>query len=512
MKISKLLLLLFLFLSFFNNSISMESGSSDNKNAEPNDYIETYSDQEVAVYESDKDEIFEPEGRLTFNSLPAEIQYMIIKEHVLSLLKQGKNRSQINQALKNLSLVSTLFKEQVQSLLRLNADLINNEFWKKLVEAEKYVKEKGSREITQELTNAAEDNNIEQVRFLILGGTDLNVQGKFHKTALICAAEEGNTEIVNLLIQAGVDLNITDRSDTALICAAEKGYAKIVNMLVHAGADLNVQDLWGKTALIEAASNGHTQIVNILVRAGADLNVQTQSCNTALMSAVHHGHTEIVKILTATESKSKVENTGYKSDKCEKLFTYFTELPLELQLMILNSDLSSIKSIEKAKRAYTLSLVCKLFEDHISRSNICKLSAQEYVKEKSSYKITQELVNAAQENNIVHVKFLISGGANPNPQTVHRNSALTSAAKKGHTEIVNILIQAGANIDVKDQHGHTALILAVIEGHTEIVNILIKAGANLNAKNEAGYAALFYANRVGHIEIANILVQAGAKS
>jgi ankyrin repeat protein len=61
-----------------------------------------------------------------------------------------------------------------------------------------------------ELINNVIENNFDQVKALILGGTDVNLKDDKGWTALHFASQEFNKEIVTLLLNNGADPNSVD--------------------------------------------------------------------------------------------------------------------------------------------------------------------------------------------------------------------------------------------------------------------------------------------------------------
>ncbi len=89
---------------------------------------------------------------------------------------------------------------------------------------------------------------------------------------------------------------------------------------------------------------------------------------------------------------------------------------------------------------------------------------------------------------------------------------LIEAAEDGDIMNVKEFIKKGADVNAKDNdYGWTALMHASIYGHKEIVEILISNKADVNAKDNDDFTALMYASREGHKEIVEILKKAGAK-
>jgi len=144
---------------------------------------------------------------------------------------------------------------------------------------------------------AAENGNLEMVRFLIEAGADINIQDEDGWAPLSGATSRGHIEVVRLLIDAGAEVNIQEgRGDTSVNIAAKNGYIQIVRLLIGAGADLNIEHDGGWPPLTGAASNGHLQVVQLLINAGANINPEGDD-HSPFFAAVSNNRVEIARLL-----------------------------------------------------------------------------------------------------------------------------------------------------------------------------------------------------------------------
>jgi ankyrin repeat protein len=152
------------------------------------------------------------------------------------------------------------------------------------------------------------NNDIEGVKKMIAEETDINIQDKDGRTALMEASEYDRIEIIKFLIEEKANLNIQDKKYgwTALIFATFWGRFEIVKLLIEAKADVNIQDKDGWTALMYASFKGLFEIAKILVEAKADQNLQDENGKTALDYAKEQGNKEIVELLTPAFSFLKL--------------------------------------------------------------------------------------------------------------------------------------------------------------------------------------------------------------
>lgn len=87
------------------------------------------------------------------------------------------------------------------------------------------------------IIQAVENNNLKEVKAMIIADFNLDVQDKDRDTALMKAAYCGKYDMVKLLIEAGACLDITDSyQNTALTLAANNNHIEVAKLLVLSGA------------------------------------------------------------------------------------------------------------------------------------------------------------------------------------------------------------------------------------------------------------------------------------
>ena len=147
----------------------------------------------------------------------------------------------------------------------------------------------------ENLLEATEKGNIEDVRSALKNGADVNAQYDSGVTALMIAARTGRLEIVEGLLDHKADVNATARGGfTALIYATSAGYTKIVQRLLEKEADIYAQTPRGQTALILATQKGYTDIVRLLQEKEALLKENTDKHLSKNQYSDPKGHFVIV--------------------------------------------------------------------------------------------------------------------------------------------------------------------------------------------------------------------------
>ena len=102
----------------------------------------------------------------------------------------------------------------------------------------------------------------------------INLPGKLKRSPLHSAAKAGQVQNMRYLIQKGAEVdNADDDKQTPLHMAAMYGRVKAVTVLLEAKADLDLQDSEKRTPLYLAAYNGYVDTVEILLNDNADVKL-----------------------------------------------------------------------------------------------------------------------------------------------------------------------------------------------------------------------------------------------
>ncbi|KAK6188910.1 hypothetical protein SNE40_004990 [Patella caerulea] len=129
------------------------------------------------------------------------------------------------------------------------------------------------RNSVDELTSAAAVGDLDQVKYLLSVGVDVNGRNSYGRTAIQVMAHN-IPELATVLLHAGANPNVQDIStqDTGglstyrTIChdVAASGYLDTLHVLLKYGTDTNMVDRWGNTPAHSAAKAGHFKIVQYL--------------------------------------------------------------------------------------------------------------------------------------------------------------------------------------------------------------------------------------------------------
>jgi ankyrin repeat protein len=241
-----------------------------------------------------------------------------------------------------------------------------------------------------------------------------NLSQKELNEQLLEASEKGNLEEVKKLIAQGADVNYQDENGRNVLMYAvlapfghypTEKIKQIIKILTDEEVDVNKTDKEGNTALIivmsewsdyDAINNEKVELIDILVSLGANVNATNKKGETALMSIHLEDYTDydlIVKKLLSVGANINAKNNEGR-----------------------NVLMDFVGKIDEKKAALTE-------ED----SDIYEPDQYPSINKVKSF-----------------LKTLISNGADINAKDNTGKTALEIAKEKGNTEIVKILKQAGA--------------------------------------------------------------------
>ncbi len=161
-------------------------------------------------------------------------------------------------------------------------------------------------ERNEQLLQAVESGDIEQVKRVLARGAVVNARTKSGLTALSIAVIRGYDDIALLLIERGASLDARDKSgdrenrhpgNSPVHYAAIYGRTRVLQAMLARGVSPNLRDRNGRTLLMMAAENGHRDTVKLLLERGADPNARSALGDTALDAARRSGDPEILRMI-----------------------------------------------------------------------------------------------------------------------------------------------------------------------------------------------------------------------
>lgn len=175
----------------------------------------------------------------------------------------------------------------------------------KAIDAGKNVNERDSSGTA--LENAARNDQIMSVNYLIEEGADVKATDSNGYTPLHIAAHASHSQIIKTLLSAGADVNaLSNGNETPLFMYAQE-YVKreneedILEILLEANANLDIPSRHGFTPLHVAISYGNFDIAIKLISKGANVNTVNCYGDTPLHDAIKvwSYHSDITRALVA---------------------------------------------------------------------------------------------------------------------------------------------------------------------------------------------------------------------
>jgi ankyrin repeat protein len=345
-------------------------------------------------------------------------------------------------------------------------------------------KDKSSMQANNEaLLEAAEQDNLNEVRQLLAAGADANYSDESGHSPLAEASYGGNVEIVRALLAAGARPNPRDRrnDDNPLMRAIDSGEPEVARILIQAGADVNAKRRDGTFPLYLAVRGGQREIVQDLLRAGVRLETERHG-ETSLLAALGKRDEEMVKLLIAA-------GADVNANRSMALAMAIDEGDLEMVRLLIRSG---VLVNAKFDNKMTPLMMAALYSRPAMVNELLKAGANPKAKFKG---MTAEML--AREND-----------RDRNADAIHlcKFGPLLKAAAAGHYRDVAALIQQGADVNAKDRDGKSALMYAIGYHDWDIARALIQAGADTTVAAKDGKSILFAAIEEKNTELALLLI------
>lgn len=136
---------------------------------------------------------------------------------------------------------------------------------------------------------------------LLYNGADVNLQGKYHGSALHTASYRGHIDVVQILLDNKADVNLQSRFGIRpLMVASANGHEEVVQMWLENGADVNIRsNQWFcfRNALGEASYKDYKEKVRLTQVYGDNVNLWTGGPGSALQIASAKGYKDVVELL-----------------------------------------------------------------------------------------------------------------------------------------------------------------------------------------------------------------------
>ncbi len=323
------------------------------------------------------------------------------------------------------------------------------------------------------LSIAAWNGNVENCRFLLAQGADVNQKSEGYHIALSMASASGNEEIVRMFLEAGAELPPASTFVVEMIPlteAAHFGHVDITEILLDAGYPTD--DKTVLSAMDRAACYNQKKILDVYFIRGfsVDLNTDTIDYFSPLESAIENHHFELADYLL---DKGADINGGDVKGK-------------GLSWLVRNNNLEGV--------TYLI--------EHGADVN-------QRIKYEDGSMYSPPLYDAISSGYLDMVKLLVENGADTDYDEDGYN-ALHTAASWGGNYMLRYLLPRTEGIDTQTDGGDTPLMLVVSCGRYREVELMLEYNPDLTIINDEGKTALDIAEEKEYADIAQLLKEHGA--
>lgn len=355
------------------------------------------------------------------------------------------------------------------------------------------------------LTQAIEEENIEDLELFIEKNRNINYEDSFGWTPLMKAARHNKLSALDFFLGKGADINYQNKEGiNVLMMASIYADEKFVAFLLDKGASLNAKNNEGANALMVAVKNGNRPIVELLLNKGVNINQTTHEGINVLMIALCKKHFDITELI-CSKKRIDPEQLRFTTKSLQTLDFIFKE-PLFIALREFkiwlkekrNTPIDMPLQIECSSSSSSSSTVVKTRSKILFNSD--SLEKIKTIEPKNEYD-QESLILSSKKGDIEKVKRLLTNGANINETNTVGWTALILASAYGHEHIVQHLILSGADLNMAGQDGWTALMLAVWNNRVDVVKILLENNADVTKRSSSSGSALDIAYRKNNPEM-----------
>ncbi|KAL6412672.1 ankyrin [Ilyonectria robusta] len=358
------------------------------------------------------------------------------------------------------------------------------------------------------LRQAVDSDNLEQVRFLVSNGADVNCVHEdfeyndvpeydtlshavhfgspemlkfFIKSgaivtpkALTVAMKRERIDMADILLQEEAKIKPLTSEDYGFLADARKKSPYVYQALRERSGKQKIFEMFD---LVQAAEQGNVILSKLILEKG----IREAELEEGLCEAIKHGKQAAVMTFINrgvdpnAQRSRRMGNCGGNSDEAEEC--------CPMLVAIENGHMDSIYLLIKAG--------AKVNDELLMR--ICHLAYDDQVDDfffmllQRGYDVALigpcALERFASQGEIYRCGIYLDAGAPINEYGCGGKNALQVAARKGHLALIQYLVDHGADVNfpASENWGETALQAAVSGGSLEVVEWIIEAGANVKA-------------------------------
>ena len=284
---------------------------------------------------------------------------------------------------------------------------------------------------------------------------------KCEYSLLHTAAQEGNVDVVKFLIKHNVNISgTTGVNNTAIQLAAENGHQETVEALKKAGAILD------GLSLHHASASGHKGVVQYLLRQGIK-DTCIHSTPSLMFSSQEQKELSTSKIYLHDNHHLYLRETA--------LHAAVRKGHLSVIEILLSEDQNAINCTNSAGR--------RPQHEAVQANNYNALEMLLQFGANATVHCNTEISMSVQFIPFISEKL-------PQYRCSCGFSPLHIAARYGYYSISQLLVKYKADVNVGDCNGSTPLHVASCQGNSALVVLLVNSGADINATSLNGSTPL----------------------
>lgn len=372
---------------------------------------------------------------------------------------------------------------------------------------------------------AAENFNIDVLKFLVSKGADVNAKDKNDETPLHYTIRQHygvrgmfDVEVPKYLISHGANIHAKDcdgmtplyATSTTCMMTTYKHYweyaEKVMKCLLLQGAEIDIKnELATETFLCPLAVND-VEILKHIISQGVDINVKDANGRTLLHRAVERptSNMEVLKCLVSTGAnvyaKDKNGNTPLDLANTEEKKSILCEAKLEPK-----------EAIWKAATDRDWETVKRWLERDpslISTTGKMDIEVIRILYNNNPEKLTLLHLVVCESDDMELPAYLISLGANVHAEdNLHNTPLHYAAAHNSNVDILKYLVSLGADADAYWEESESPLHYAAAHNsNVEVLKYLVSQGAELNDFMCFGAPRFYAAAYNSNVEILKYLL------
>ncbi len=170
------------------------------------------------------------------------------------------------------------------------------------------------------IINAAYQNNLAYLSFMVEYSDDINVVNKKGLSAFMAAIQYNSPEVVSFLIQKGADVSLRDKDNNNSVyyliesfdVKKEEQFKKKLELLIDSGFNLTSTSGKGNNLYHLAVQKNNTQLLDILHAIKVSLNVKNDEGYTALHIAAMQAEDDQVLKYLIEKGADKTTTTNFQ--------------------------------------------------------------------------------------------------------------------------------------------------------------------------------------------------------